>query len=217
MNFKTLSAGIISLSLLSSPVLSVVIYDLDDAIFGTGSVLRDVDNNMEFLRLDLTMGYSYNGILGELGTGGDFSGWGVASTMNMLNLGSSAGITHGSGNPAILALAESMRDWFCPEGTCVNYSSTHTYLRGLVSDVRAIEDDLYQDAFSMGRRLNVIPNEADFRISGYGGLDDINEEVFLVRRFFSDSDQMAVPEPATVWLFGMGILSLLGLSQGKKS
>lgn len=216
MNFKTLSAGIISLSLLSSPVFSVVIYDINDAVFGNNTVLRDVDNNMEFLRLDLTMGYSYNGILGELGTGGDFDGWGVASTMNMLNLGTSAGIQHGFTDPSLMR-AEVMRDWFCPEGTCVNFSSTHSYLRGLVSDVRSIEDELFQDAFSIGRRLNVIPQVSDFRISGYGDLDNHAEEVFMVRRYISDSDEMSVPEPATVWLFGMGILGLLGLSQGKKS
>jgi len=30
-----------------------------------------------------------------------------------------------------------LRSWFCPPGTCVQTSSTHKVVRGLISDVRA--------------------------------------------------------------------------------
>ncbi|MDH5484700.1 MAG: VPLPA-CTERM sorting domain-containing protein [Gammaproteobacteria bacterium] len=185
--------------LFSSQTLAATIV-IDDASFGSQSVLRDTTNNLDYLRLDFTMGYGYNGVTAQLGAGGDFDGWQVASSSDMLSLGSSVGISNGSTDTLQVSLAESLRDWFCPTGTCVNLSSTHEYARGLISDAGPVyaSGAPSQDAFSIGRRFNVEPNEVDYRISGYGGLDHLNEEVFLVRA-------SVVPVPAAVWLFVSGI------------
>lgn len=185
---------------------------VDDAAFGNGTVLRDTDNNLEFLRLDLTMGYGYNGILAESGPGGTFEGWSVASVADMDALGLSVGISHGSIDPTQVALAESLRDWFCPTGTCVNLSTTHEVARGLVSDAGPDYASGAPSllAFSIGRRFNVSPEEVDYRVSGYGGYDHTNEEVWLVRT-------SPVPVPAAVWLFGSGILGLAGIARRKRS
>lgn len=185
---------------------------IDDINFGVASVLRDIDNNREFLRLDLTMGYGYNGILAESGIGGVFEGWGVASAADMDALGVSAGITHGSTDVAQIALVEDMRDWFCPAGTCVNLSSTHEYARGLVSDAGPdyASGEPSLSAFSMGRRFNVTPEEVDFRLSGYAAYDHTYEEIWMTR-------PSAVPVPAAVWLFGSGLVGLIGIARRKAS
>ncbi len=185
---------------------------IDDINFGAASVLRDIDNNREFLRLDLTMGYGYNGVLAESGAGGIFEGWGVASAADMDALGVSAGITHGSTDVAQIALVEGMRDWFCPTGTCVNLSSTHEYARGLVSDAGPFYDSGEPSllAFSMGRRFNVTPEEVDFRTSGFGAYSHTNEEIWMVR-------PSAVPVPAAVWLFSSGLVGLIGIARRKSA
>jgi hypothetical protein len=176
----------------------------NDAAFGANSVIRDLDNDRDFLQLVLTQGFSYNGVLAELGAGGDFEGWSIASTAQLEALGVSAAITNGSSDPGQVATAEELRDWFCIRGadSCVNLSTTHEYARGLV-----IEDgpdfpngEPSKEAFSIGRRFNVDPNEVDFRISGFGGLNAANEEVYLTRR------AVAVAEPATAAL----VATLLG-------
>lgn len=185
---------------------------VNDSVFGPASVLRDTTNQIDYLRLDFTMGYGYNGIIAETGTGGDFEGWGVASVADMDALGISAGISGGSTDPAQISIAENLRDWFCPVGTCVNSSSTHEYARGLVSD--AGPD--YQSgapsllAFTIGRRFNVNPDEVDFRVSGHGGYDHTNEEIWMVRT-------SPVPVPAAVWLFGSGLIGLTAFARRRLS
>lgn len=181
---------------------------VNDSVFGSASVLRDTTNQIDYLRLDFTMGYGYNGIIAQTGIGGDFEGWGVASVADMDALGISAGITNGSTDPNQIATAEDLRDWFCPTGTCVNTSSTHEYARGLVSDAgpdyQSGEPSLL--AFSIGRRFNVDPNEVDFRVSGFGGYDHTNEEIWMVRA-------SPVPVPAAVWLFGSGLIGLTAFAR----
>lgn len=171
----------------------------NDAAFGANAVIRDVSNSRDFLRLDFTTPYTYNQVLAQLG--GLFSGWTVASLSDMQALGVSAGITHGSTDPTQLAAAEQLRDWFCV--SCVETSTTHEYARGLLSNSSLFDHDsdpttadvVIQDAFSIGRRFNVSPEEVDFRVSGFYYQDaklSPNEGIYLTR--------FAVPEPDAKWL-----------------
>ena len=195
--------AMLALSLFASAGQAAVVV-VSDSVFGPGSVLRDSGTSLDYLRLDKTMGYGYAGVAAELGAGGDFAGWTFASSAQMLTLGGSLGLTHGSTSLAQLSLAAQVRDWFCPLFTCVNTSTTHVYARGLVSDLHT--DSIQHLAFSIGNRFNVSPPEVDFRISGYGPVSATSEEVFLVR---------AVPLPPAVWLFGAGLLGLVGVARKK--
>ncbi|MBU2994443.1 VPLPA-CTERM sorting domain-containing protein [Octadecabacter sp. 1_MG-2023] len=206
---KFIGALALSIAAFGSSFAQAATLIVDDVTFGTSSVLRDTTNNQDFLRLDLTMGYGYSGISSEFGVGGDFEGWSVASTMIMDALGVSAGVINGSTDVGQIGIAESLRDFFCPASTCVNLSSTHEYARGLVSDSTAVAGTV--DAFSIGRRFNVDPNEVDFRISGYGGLNAINEEVWLTRTALTP-----VPLPAAGWLLIAGLAGMGVVGRRKK-
>ena len=192
------------LLLFSSTGAQAAVVVVNDLAFGPGSVLRDSATNLDYLRLDKTMGYGYSGIEAELGAGGDFAGWTIASSTQMLSLGGSLGLTQGATDIAQLSLAAQLRDWFCPLFTCVNTSSTHVYARGLVSDLYS--DNIQHLAFSIGERFNVSPPEVDFRISGFAPVNSTGEQIFLVR---------AVPLPAAVWLFGSGLLGVVGIARRK--
>ena len=163
----------------------------DDPGFGVDSIILDVDNNKEFLRLDFTTPYTYNEVVSEFGAGGAFEGWSVASRVDMDLLGLSANLVRMSSDPIMVTRAEQLRDWF----GAVNLSSTHEYSRGLISDFfypSTYGGTRAQFAFSIGTRFNVTPTEVSFGSSGYGGLDHRNEEIFLVR----DAAGSA-PEPDT--------------------
>jgi hypothetical protein len=181
---------------LCRPAFATVIR-ADDPLFGSDSVIRDVDNDRDYLALVFTMGYGYDGVVAELGPGGDFEGWTVASESDLEDLRVSAGIVHGSADPGIVAAAEQLRDWFCISGmlSCVDLSTTHEYARGLLSDPGPFAGT--QSAYGIGRRFNVTPNEADMRVSGWGWPDVTFEEVFLKRS--------TVPEPASLLLIAIGL------------
>lgn len=182
----------------------------DDATFGVDAVIRDTTHARDFLRLDFTTAYTYDQALAALGGGGVFSGWSIASRAQMEALGVSAGLSHGATDAASLGLAEQLRDWFC--FTCVETSTTHIYARGLISDVITVDIGAgpvdVQEAFSIGRRLNVTPNEVDFRVSGWYYTDaklSPNEGIYLTRA--------AVPEPGVILLLLIAALAMTAESR----
>lgn len=181
--------GIFSLS--ATPAFSTVI-QADDPVFGEKALIRDLDNKRDWLRLDFTTPLTFNEVSAQLGPGGTFEGWAIATVADLNLLGVSAGVVHKSEDPAVIARAEELRDFFCFE--CVNTSSTHIVARGLVSDPGPTFEDgsPSQVAFSIGRCLGATGNcqspaddfgkdAVDFRVSGFGSRDDRNEEIFLVR------------------------------------
>jgi PEP-CTERM motif len=195
----TVLAGVIGFAGLVSGPAGASISLRDDPVFGADSVIYDDANLTHWLRLDFTTSHTYNEVAAALGT--TFAGWSIASAAQVQAFGTSVGVVHGSTNPAILTNAEQLRDSLC--FGCVSTSSTHVYARGLVSDTEIADAGAgpitVQQAFSVGRRLNVTPNEVDFGISGWYYADgklSPNEGIYLVR---------AVPEPETYALFGIGL------------
>ena len=205
---KSMKGLILGLNLLMAGLFlssegSATVVLTEDRVFGPNTIIRDVDNRRDFLRLDFTTPYTYAEIiyLTEIGFPGDFEGWRVASQAQLEELGVSAGITPASTDPGIIALATQLRDWLCV--SCVRSTSTHVSARGLLRDsiIRQPDgvDEIVQVAFGIGERLNTEPHEAHFRTVGWGRDFWRGEEIFLVR-----DDAPAVPGSARFPLCGYG-------------
>jgi hypothetical protein len=63
-----------------------------DSPFGAGTVTLDTETGLQWLDLDITAGRSFNDISGELGVGGEFEGYRFATTDEVLDLWTHAGI-----------------------------------------------------------------------------------------------------------------------------
>ncbi|MGP1273371.1 MAG: PEP-CTERM sorting domain-containing protein [Phycisphaerales bacterium] len=84
------SAATAALALATSAA-SAQITSEDDAIFGVDSITRDAAQQLDFLDLTLSTNISYNEMITQFGTGGDFEGWRHATSNEVITLINNAG------------------------------------------------------------------------------------------------------------------------------
>ena len=203
----------------ASHAVAILVTDLN---FGTDSVIRDVDNGRDFLRLSETVGLTYSQVIAELAT--TYAGWEVASGAQLDDLAVSAGI-RGSGlpatDPAVIAAAARIRDWMCPAGTpsyglCPQDTGIAVFVRGLVSDPELNPFtpglEAYK-AYSFGVYTSGPSGYAN--LAGYGYTNHYAERTYLTR-ISTDGPVTAVSEPSSLVLMSLGLLGLLFLKRRRQ-
>jgi hypothetical protein len=191
--------GVLALVVFASAASAGVVL-VGDATFGADSVIRDTTNSREFLELAPTTPLSYDGVVAQLGPGGQFDGWSVASQADLDALTASAGIVDQSTDAGVIAKAEQLRDWLGEART----TTVAVYCRGLLSDAGSSPGT--QAAYHIGRYTSAEPDEAMAQIGGFRLPTITDENVYLVR------DVVPVPEPA-----GLGLIGLVTLIRRKRS
>ncbi len=93
-------------------IASADIVELDDGVFGAGSVTLDTDTGLQWLDLTLSTDLSANEVDAQLGVGGTFEGWRYASVAEVLTLFVNAGIPDVPGqSSANIAPAQALMDF----------------------------------------------------------------------------------------------------------
>ncbi len=157
----------------------------DDPSFGPGSIIRDLDNGLDWLRLEETAAYSYNSTVKELFKGGRFEGWRVASKRDLLQLGKSANVSHSSRDLTVRKSAAQLRDWLC--NSCAKGTGNYKTIKGAISDIMTTATGSGgHRLFSIGTRNTKVPEgwveTSVFMTSGYvTSADDTSHRIFLVR------------------------------------
>lgn len=194
-----------------APTAHAALVLVNDSVFGTDAVVQDTASGLEWLRLDFSFGKTYTYVAGQLGVGGEFEGWKIA-TRNFLttSLGAPNGLVNDDADPAAVAAAGVLRDLICfTAGQCKAVSSTHDYARGLVSDIETGSPFAAQEAFTVGIQLADAgrgePAKVDFRYSGFASAEATMESVWLWR---GDLQVAVVPEPTGLALLLAGGLAL---------
>lgn len=202
--FRSLLATSLTLGALTlSPVAHAALVLVDDVAFGTDAVVQDTASGLEWLRLDFSYGKTYAHVASQLGAGGEFEGWRIASRSDLTTwLGAPNGLVQDDTDAAAVAAAEALRDLICfTDNQCKFLSSTHHVARGLLSDIQLVGSFVAQEAFTVGFALGDPgagrPASVDFRYSGYGSEESTSEAVWLWR---GDPTVAAVPEPTSLAL-----------------
>jgi len=179
----------------------------DHAVFGSGSLTIDSNQQLAFLDVNLSLGRSFNDISNEFGVGGDFEGFRYATQSEvrllMINFGIDIQTTHIDSNGTEFANLGSDTDIF----TFVNLigvtstSGSLTRVEGITDDVpsdeamfthrqftdiRYYSDTLSADSMTMGTAWGI-----DIALNTVGS--------FLV--------QESIPSPSGLSVLGIGALA----------
>jgi len=198
--------------------LSVMIlsFSVNAAIIDNGMYTTDTDSGFDWLDLTATSNRSYNDISSQLGVGGEFEGWRYASMTQVAgffdafggnNTAYNLGWTQ-TNNGLFSAVAQYWGDLY---GEYAGYSPGHGYSHFMTRETNTdythnvgLIYDHFTNQFSPTSDLVLIRNdrftaEMAQAVAGHA----------LIR------DTTVVPIPAALWLFGSGLIGLVGFARRK--
>lgn len=179
---------------------------------GDNLVTRDTDSGLEWLDLTATANRNYNDISAKFGAGDEFESWRYASTTEVAGLwdafGGDSNFYNGlstENNGVFASFASYLGDLKCndPAQSCATGTGRSQILTGEAAGssiwkVSGIYDDGNPNKDFLRLHTLTYSSAQKFKYTGSA----------LVR-------VSAVPVPSAVWLFGSGMLGLLGVARRK--
>jgi len=212
----------------------------NSAIVDLGNITRDTGTGLDWLDVTMTTGLTINEVFAQMGSGGTYEGWRYATVTELDQLVTNFGFipntpcTSGYTNcvssqpgddPIIETMIRTLGDTYAQEFPQLDYSNgageTFGYVRDNISynvingsnpnnsySVAFFEDYEYIDYCQSAGCPRVVDLNDWVVLNGGASGNRIGS--FLVTA-------SPVPVPATVWLFGSGLMGLIGISKRKKS
>jgi hypothetical protein len=208
MTINSISLAAIILALSASTHATVI--SIDWKITGDNLITRDTDSGLDWLDLTETNNMTYFLVSSQLGAGGQFYGWRYATNNEAVTLWSnfnvdvSIGLTIEPIDPGIVIATGFLGNTYNEESSTFSHG-----LLGLTGDLTAQLDVPTVGAwYYKPEALNVYsaPNDR-YQIRSNAR---ISMGSYLVR------DVPTVPVPAAFWLFGSGLIGLVGFTKCKK-
>ena len=188
-------------------VLSTSVYA---SLIDNGTYTTDTTSGLDWLDLTETTGLSYSYVSSQLGVGGQFEGWSYASYTDvrvLLNNEGGSGTYNGSWSTENNGIVIPILDLW-----------GHTQAYG---DSTAITNDPF---FLVPSRRNLVRLNDRPSYSESLTMDNINlgaggvEDTWVYSTIGSALIRPSVvPVPAAVWLFGSGLIGLVGFARRKKA
>lgn len=219
MGIKSISLAAIALVLSTSVNSAIISVDWQSA--GDNLITQDTDSGLEWLDLTATSFRSYNDISSKLSTGQEFDGWRYATTTEISEFfdafGGDSNYYNGwstQNNGLFDIIAPYWGDLMCEEIGCVQPGD------GASAFITSESDPVYGSAW---QRSGYVEDNV------YDALSATQDRVVLDLgpvsvneagnyRFGSALVRTSVvPVPAAVWLFGSGIIGLVGFARLKKA
>ena len=175
-------------------------------IIDSGTYLTDTTTSLEWLDMSYTHTLSFNDVLAAT-SGGSLDSWSIASEAQVLELVSNylghspACCGWSSVNKGVLGLANLFGPTFIQQ-----YDNGYEarYVIGFTSDGGNQFTQFGDYAYNDATELYTVGQAASSQDDSFG--------TFLVREI-----PTSVPIPASAWLFGSGLLGLIGIARRKKA
>jgi len=190
-----------------------VLISIDWKTVDDNFITQDSDSGLEWLNLLTTSGRSYSDISTKFGGGEEFEGWRYASQTEVQELTRNWGIpTYNrivGGDPYdIPSFANYLGNTFGLEGGCACQGVPSIGVHGIAS--------LDSDLTVLYARYRTDDNWTETSLRGFLNLSESYMSYDVGSWLVRDSVSV-VPLPASVWLFGSGLLGLAGLARRKKA
>ena len=195
MKFWKITSAVFALALSSSA---------NAALIDNGDITTDTISGFEWLDVTLTAGKSYDYVSSQFGAGGQFEGWRYASSAELSGFFDSAG---GSGeyigyDPSHHSIVPDIMNMW---GTLTVYSANTTTI-AMLADSPADGLHYYASIYEFYSYVN----RDDYINLFEGSWDDTRTNTGISSALVRAS---VVPVPAAVWLFGSGLIGLIGVAR----
>ena len=196
---------------------NAVIMNADWKTPGDNLITQDTGSGLEWLDLTVTADFSYDYVSNQLGVGQEFEGWRYATAEEVTGFwdafGGDSNYYNGlstQNNGLFDLIAPYWGDLYCEQFGCSTgegYSFAYT--------IDSSEDGFHNIALASDWiLLDWHPTEDQ--------IDSLYLEIIDHSAYFDTGsalvrDISTVPVPAAVWLFGSGLLGLIGLARRKKA
>jgi hypothetical protein len=218
MGIKSIALGA-SAVIFSSSVQAALI-SADWQTSGDNLITKDTVSHLSWLDLTETNNLSYNHVSGQLAAGGQFDGWRYASDAEVINLFINVGIDLSAGAPtsivsAVLTAPLHLQEIVYYLGNIAHEFVPFAYdfgVAGLTSDTKpGLDKELYVNRLSAYNLVELY--EWGTEPSGFQAFT--KDWSYNGTGSYLVHDTQVVPVPAALWLFGSGLLGLVGVARRK--
>ena len=215
MSFKSTALAVTTLIL--STTANAAIISTDWQVADDNLITQDTSTGLEWLDLTATTRRSYNDVSSKFGAGQEFAGWRYATNAEISGFfdafgGDSDYYTNWStqNNGLFDVIAPYWGDTYCAENGCADgdgysYFTTSALYRDGLQGVGRINDD--------ARDPSLTDTMDSIQIVCCG----INKSTASYEIGAALVRVSVVPIPSAVWLFGSGLLSLIGFARRRKA
>ncbi|MFK5894855.1 MAG: hypothetical protein QM504_16675 [Pseudomonadota bacterium] len=176
---------------------------------GDGLITSDTEIGLEWLDLTETVNMSYDDISSQFGTGGKFEGWRYASASEVINLWANFGLDlSGIQNTSYSGYDSKVIDAANILGRTYSSLGVPYAVEGITNTVIdgyyyvTMGASLFNGSFNS--KLTYLYGEQNGNLASHQS--SVRMGSYLVRT-------SPVPIPSTVWLFGSGLVSLIGIAR----
>ena len=188
--------------------VSAAVVSTDWLTAGDNLITHDTVSGLDWLDLTETNDLSYDFVSGQLVTGGQFAGWRYATNTEVITLWNNFGINLSASHPiSVIGIDPGIAQATTYIGNIVNEFSSTTFPHGALGITSDQPESTRHTRMGAYTRIDSsYYNDERHSIS-----DDVvrlHTGSYLVKT-------SVIPVPPSVWLFGSGLLGLVGVARRK--
>ena len=195
---------------------NAALLSVDLNTFGDGLITRDDSTGLDWLDLTETNNTSRDYVLTQLGSGGLFDGWRYATSTEVValwadNFGIDLGLGASPSSPTVDPGVQMAASFL---GNIINETYPGFYDYGTTGVTSTVSTNYYPQYDLLGAYHQIGSPSTSYLTRTNSSLATSSSQGDAGHYLVQTSP---VPVPAAVWLFGSGLLGLIGIARSKKA